>query len=84
MKKIIAILVVLVGFTASVYAQSKKATVVITDTAMSDAVTVINILCNSTLDINEFSNPDKKVSLNFNDVECTDIITIMKNYGYGN
>ena len=84
MKKLLLTSILVASFATSLYAQSKKATVFITDTPMSDAVTVINILCNSALDINEFANPNKKVSLNFNDVECSDVISIMKDFGRNN
>ena len=84
MKKLLLALVVVSGFATSVYAQPEKATVVITDKPISDAVIVINILCNSSIDINKFSAPNNKVSLNFNDVECSKIVSIIENYGQSN
>ncbi len=81
MKKLLLTVALVSGFTTFAYAQSEKATVVITDKPISDAVIVVNILCNSSIDINKFSTPAQKISLKFNEVECSDIVSIIENYG---
>ncbi len=81
MKKLLLTLTLVSGFTTFTYAKSEKATVIIEDKPISDAVIVVNILCNSSIDITKFSAPDKNVSLKFNEVECSDIVSIIENYG---
>lgn len=81
MKKLLLTLALTLSFSTAVYAKSEKATVVIKDKPISDAVIVVNILCNSSIDISKFSTPNNKISLQFNDVECSEIVSVLEHFG---
>jgi len=82
MKKLLLATLIASSFTASVFASSKTTTVIMDDKSLSEAVVVLNVLCESSVDINEFKYPDKRISLNFDELECAEAIKLVESFDY--
>ncbi|PKG37483.1 hypothetical protein [Psychromonas sp. Urea-02u-13] len=80
MNKIFGLVILAASFQAS-GADRETITVSMFDQPLSEIVVAVNKVCsNSKLELDSFSHPDKKVSINFKNEDCAKVLELLSDF----